>query len=248
MSWRKSRPATRARCTPTHSQRRSSSSSTRGSHRSTGSTSGGHSTTRRIETRRSRLSEGRTSPSRHARSFPPYFPGYQPYCPYTAGPTTQGTWRAPDLATARALVARSGTRGMKVTVWSWADLRGIGPYTVRLLRSLGYRASLRVPDGNSYFQVADDSRTKAQIGTGEWISDYPAASGFFGPVLTCDSFHSLEPVQHERRGVLQPRHRRTGGASSGRQQRTPTPPEGSGRASTGRRSTRHRGCRSSTRK
>ena len=72
--------------------------------------------------------------------LPPHFPGYRPYCPYTAGPTTQGTWTAPDLAKARALVARSGTRGMKITVWSWADLKGFGPYTVKLLRSLGYRA------------------------------------------------------------------------------------------------------------
>ena len=55
--------------------------------------------------------------------LPPYSPGYRPYCPYTAGTTTQGTWTAPDLAKARALVARSGTRGMKITVWSWADRR-----------------------------------------------------------------------------------------------------------------------------
>jgi ABC-type oligopeptide transport system substrate-binding subunit len=36
--------------------------------------------------------------------------------------------------------------------------------------------------------VTGDSRTKAQIGTLEWISDYPAASGFFNPILTCASF------------------------------------------------------------
>ena len=56
--------------------------------------------------------------------LPPHFPGYRPYCPYTAGTTTDGSWAAPDLAKARALVAHSGTRGMKVTVWSWADLEG----------------------------------------------------------------------------------------------------------------------------
>jgi peptide/nickel transport system substrate-binding protein len=52
---------------------------------------------------------------------------------------------------------------------------------------LGYRASLKVR-GNDYSPVVADSRTKAQIGTGEWISDYPAASGFFNVVLTCASF------------------------------------------------------------
>ena len=37
--------------------------------------------------------------------LPPYFPGYRPYCPYTAGATNQRRWTAPDLAKARALVA-----------------------------------------------------------------------------------------------------------------------------------------------
>ncbi|MDP9336609.1 MAG: ABC transporter substrate-binding protein, partial [Actinomycetota bacterium] len=115
--------------------------------------------------------------------LPPHFPGYRPYCPYAEGTTT-----APDLAKARALVAASGTRGMKVTVWSWGDLGAIGPYAVKLLRSLGYRTSMKVLGGYAYFSVIGDSRNKAQIGTVEWISDYPAASGFFSPILTCASF------------------------------------------------------------
>ncbi len=120
--------------------------------------------------------------------LPPYSPGYRPYCPYTAGATAQGTWAAPDLGKARALVARSGTRGMKITVWSWADLRGVGPYTVKLLQSLGYRVSLKERAAPAYWYATDDSRTKAQIGTEEWISDYPAASDFFDNLLTCASF------------------------------------------------------------
>jgi len=77
---------------------------------------------------------------------------------------------------------------MRITVWSWADLGGLGPYAVKLLQSLGYRASMKVRGGHGYFSVIGDSRTKAQIGTDEWISDYPAASGFFNPILTCASF------------------------------------------------------------
>jgi len=126
--------------------------------------------------------------------LPPHFPGYRPYCPYTAGSTTQGSWTAPDLAKARALVAASGTRGMKVTVWSWGDLGRLGPYTVKLLRSLGYRTSIKVVDGYGYFSAIGDTRTKAQIGTFEWISDYPAASGFFNAVFSCASFLPRNPV------------------------------------------------------
>jgi len=125
--------------------------------------------------------------------LPPYFPGYRPYCPYTAGTSTLGSWTAPDLARARALVAGSGTRGMKVTVWSWSDLGGLGPYAVKLLRSLGYRASMKSRSGFGYFKVVGDSRTRAQIGTTEWISDYPAPSGFFNAVLTCAAFLPDDP-------------------------------------------------------
>jgi YVTN family beta-propeller protein len=137
--------------------------------------------------------------------LPPYFPGYRPYCPYTAGATTEGRWTAPDLAKARALVAHSGTRGMKITVWSWADLGGLGPYAVKLLRSLGYRASMKVRGGFGYFSAIGDSRTKAQIGTFEWISDYPAASGFFNPILSCASFLPNDPGNSNAAEFCDPR-------------------------------------------
>jgi peptide/nickel transport system substrate-binding protein len=116
--------------------------------------------------------------------LPPHFPGYRPYCPYG---------KAPDLAKARALVARSGTRGMTVKMWSWSDLPGLGPYAANLLRSLGYRASVKSLPQPPYFGVVGDSRTRAQIGTTEWISDYPAASGFFIAILTCASFLPANP-------------------------------------------------------
>jgi YVTN family beta-propeller protein len=137
--------------------------------------------------------------------LPPHFPGYQPYCPYTAGTPTKGSWVAPNLARARALIARSGTRGMKITVWSWADLGGLGPYAVKLLRSLGYRASMKVRGGFGYFSVIGDSRTKAQMGTYEWISDYPAASGFFNAILSCASFLPNDPGNSNAAEFCDPR-------------------------------------------
>jgi peptide/nickel transport system substrate-binding protein len=137
--------------------------------------------------------------------LPPHFPGYRPYCPYTAGTPTGGSWVAPNLAKARALVAHSGTRGMKITVWSWADLGGLGPYTVKLLRSLGYRVSMKSRAGFGYFPVTGDSRTRAQIGTFEWISDYPAGSGFFDAILTCASFLPNNPGNSNNAEFCDPR-------------------------------------------
>jgi len=118
--------------------------------------------------------------------LPSDFPGHRPYCPYTAGATTQGAWTAPDLGKARALVARSGTRGMKVTVWAWTQAPGFNRFAVKLLRSLGYRVSTKVFGGNG--AAVRDSRNKAQIGFTAWQPDYPAASNFFGPLFSCASF------------------------------------------------------------
>ncbi len=47
--------------------------------------------------------------------LPPNFPGYKPYCPYTAGSDTT-KWTGVDLAKAKQLVQESGTAGAKVVV------------------------------------------------------------------------------------------------------------------------------------
>ena len=119
--------------------------------------------------------------------LPPDYPGYQPYCPYTAGSKTSGTWASPNLPKAQALVARSGTRGMKITVWDYEAYKGFGPVAVRALRALGYRASLKTV-GGTFPLTFFDSRVKAQIGFFGWGTDYPAASAWFTPAVTCASF------------------------------------------------------------
>jgi peptide/nickel transport system substrate-binding protein len=118
--------------------------------------------------------------------LPPNFPGYRPYCPYTVG--TRGAWSAPDLAKAHALIAASGTRGMHVTVWSWADVPAVGRFAAKLLRSLGYRVSIEVRKQLDYWPAVFDRRTRAQIGAVAWLSDYPTPAGFYNPVLSCPSF------------------------------------------------------------
>jgi peptide/nickel transport system substrate-binding protein len=168
--------------------------------------------------------------------LPPGFPGYRRYCPYRP---------APDLAKANALVDRSGTRGMRVTYWSNAYFKGFAPFAVGLLRSLGYRVSTKTLDGDSYYPVVGDSRTAAQIGITDWISDYPAASAFVNPLLSCAAFvpgsstdnsNDAEFCDHR----LDSRIRTALTA----QVTNPYAARGSGNASTGRSSTRHRGSRS----
>jgi len=129
--------------------------------------------------------------------LPPGIPGFQRYCPYTANPSRSGAWTAPDLAKARRLVAASGTKGMSVTVW---DVPGevvhlaSEQYVVSVLDRLGYEAHLKsFATPGSYAAVVADSRNQAQIGFAFWIADYPAASDFINPLLSCAAFTPRSP-------------------------------------------------------
>jgi len=119
--------------------------------------------------------------------LPPTFPSHEPYCPYTSGPAANGEWSGPDLERARELIAASGTKGMKITVWV-LDFQPLGDYFVTLLTDLGYVANLKSPDFDLYEKTVGDSRTEAQIIYSGWFADYPAPSTFVEPLLTCDSY------------------------------------------------------------
>ncbi len=129
--------------------------------------------------------------------LPPSFPGYRPYCPYTRKPNPAGTWTAPDLAKARALVAASGTAGSRVEVVGVKDLvaLSVARYFESLLRELGYRSSLRIlPGFEQYIAYVADSRNRAQLGGSGWSADTLAASNFFQPIFTCASFVPKSPA------------------------------------------------------
>lgn len=120
--------------------------------------------------------------------LPPNFPSYRPYCPYTAGSTKSGKWTAPDLAKARALVARSGTRGMKVTVWAWSQAKGFNQVAVKVLRSLGYRVAVKPVVGDRFWGDVGDSRNRAQIAFTGWGFGYPDPGAFLVPSFSCAAF------------------------------------------------------------
>jgi len=126
---------------------------------------------------------------------PPQMPGYSPYCPYTRHPGADGGWGAPDLATARRLIAASGTRGMRVKVIS--DLRTPDlSFIVALLRKFGYRASPWIVPGRRYGLTISDSRNRVQIGSGGWGTDYPAASDFFDVKFSCHVYRPASPFNN----------------------------------------------------
>jgi peptide/nickel transport system substrate-binding protein len=122
--------------------------------------------------------------------LPPNFPGYTPYCPYTANPGS-GKWTAPDLAKAQQLVQESGTKGMRVKVNSdTTDVhKAVGEYFVGLLNKLGYKATPQFLSADIQYPYAQNSKNKVQIAWSDWFADYPAASDFLNILLGCGSFH-----------------------------------------------------------
>jgi len=127
--------------------------------------------------------------------LPPGSPGYLPYCPYTLHPTSRGLWDSPDIVTAQQLVASSGTKGMRVTLWTLPNVAaGIQP-VVDSLRNLGYQVNLKVGDpGGDFFGYVDDSRNKVQAAFVGWHADDPDSGHFIVPLFACDSFKANDPM------------------------------------------------------
>jgi peptide/nickel transport system substrate-binding protein len=111
--------------------------------------------------------------------LPPSFPGYRRYCPYRH-----------DLAKARRLVARAGTRGTDVVVWATRRSVFMVRPVVSAPRALGYRAQAKVADYHTW-----DYDTM-QAGVHSWFADYPAASDF-APLFSCRSagVATMNPAQ-----------------------------------------------------
>ena len=129
---------------------------------------------------------GLTQPS--CQMLPANFPAYAPYCPFTRpGPAV---YNGPDLAKARRLVARSGTRGARVAVHQeivTPNNRAVLDEIVNALRAIGYRVSVRVvPCRYATACLTYRPRNNVQVsGLDGWIADYPAPDTFFDPLISC---------------------------------------------------------------
>ncbi len=118
----------------------------------------------------------------------PGLPGYRRYCPYTTRPTLAGAYAGPDLAHARRLVARSGTRAAHVNLWVAAQdgftPPGLAPYIARVLRSLGYRTRIHLMQPG-----ADDATGRRHLAAAGWLADYPHPSSYLPVWFACPDNH-----------------------------------------------------------
>lgn len=103
--------------------------------------------------------------------LPPTYPQYKQINPYPY-----------NLQKAKQLVQQSGTKGMKVTVYTISDVsfdKAAGEYLQGVLKSIGYNAQIRELAGGNYFVIIGNQSTKAQIGFTDWFEDYPYPSDWF---------------------------------------------------------------------
>ncbi len=104
-------------------------------------------------------------------------------CPY-GDPAKSPT--AADIAKAKDLVEKSGTKGQTVTVW--ANNKDPRPQIIDYLRDvlveIGYKAKTRILDQQVYFGQVGDRKTKAQAGFTDWYQDFPHPADFFEPNLS----------------------------------------------------------------
>ena len=121
--------------------------------------------------------------------LPPGFPGYEPYCPYTATPGK--TWAAPDMVRAKQLVKESGMAGQKVTFIAEDRAIGkqIGLYMQSVLNELGFETTVKPLSMSVQFTYIQNTNNKVQISASTWYQDYPAASNFLNVLFSCASFH-----------------------------------------------------------
>jgi peptide/nickel transport system substrate-binding protein len=133
-----------------------------------------------------RIFGGRLKPT--CNFLPEGMPGYKKIDPCPWGPPGGKT----DLAKAKQLVEKSGTKGMQVTVWANnKDPRpAIAEYMRDLLNQLGYKAKTKILDQQVYFNTIGLKKTKAQIGFTDYFQDFPHPADFPGPNLSGESLKS----------------------------------------------------------
>ncbi|WP_375496836.1 ABC transporter substrate-binding protein [uncultured Jatrophihabitans sp.] len=126
--------------------------------------------------------------------LPPSLPGYRPNCPYTARPDRSGTWSAPALGPARALVRQAHATGARVAVYVPSGQDAAGRVLVNAMTAVGLRARLVAVQGSgqAYYDYILTPAHHVQTGLEGWVADYPSPSNVFGPLLRCDSRTTID--------------------------------------------------------
>jgi peptide/nickel transport system substrate-binding protein len=80
-----------------------------------------------------------------------------------------------DINKAKQLVAQSGEKGAKVTVWGEerSPRKQYIDYLTDLLNKIGFNATEKIISDQTYFQIVGNEKTDPQIGFADWVQDFP---------------------------------------------------------------------------
>lgn len=88
---------------------------------------------------------------------------------------------AATVAKAKQMIKDAGLAGTKVTVWSETrqPRQNFCLYLNDLLKSLGFKSTLKVVADATYFQTIGNESLNPQIGFADWSQDFPNPSDFY---------------------------------------------------------------------
>jgi peptide/nickel transport system substrate-binding protein len=109
--------------------------------------------------------------------LPPGMDGYKKIDPCPWGDPNQ----APNVEKARQLIAKSGEKGTKVTVWGDDEERSnrITQYYTDVLNKIGLEAKPKIIGAETYFATIGSKKLNAQTGFDDWFQDFPHPADFF---------------------------------------------------------------------
>jgi peptide/nickel transport system substrate-binding protein len=88
---------------------------------------------------------------------------------------------APDVAKAKALIAKSGDKGLPVTVWSEErqPRTQFCTYWASVLTELGFKVTIKSVSDADYFPTIGNLKNDPQTGFADWDEDFPNPIDFY---------------------------------------------------------------------
>jgi peptide/nickel transport system substrate-binding protein len=110
----------------------------------------------------------------------------------------------PDMAKAKQLVQQSGMKGAKVTVWGQerSPRKQYVEYLADMLNKIGFDATPKIINDQTYFQTIGNAKTKPQIGFADWVQDFPHPWDF----MQLNTSAAIQPQNSTNYGYVRDKH------------------------------------------
>jgi peptide/nickel transport system substrate-binding protein len=88
---------------------------------------------------------------------------------------------APNVAKAKQLIAKSGDKGAKITVWSEErqPRSQFATYYASVLQELGFNVTVKPVSDSTYFPTIGNLKLDPQTGYADWLQDFPNPGDFY---------------------------------------------------------------------